>query len=147
MTSYVLAAGGLVERQTPEGLRIAVVHRTLYEDRDGQPGDWVLPKGKMESGETLEEAALREVEEETGCTAQLAGPSYLTEYSVGGMRKLVSFFRMEFIAEAGEFDSSEVAQVVWLTPADALEQLTYETERQVVRDAYPGLLIRTSSSR
>ena len=141
MTSYVLAAGGLVERQTPEGLRIAVVHRTLYEDRDGQPGDWVLPKGKMESGETLEEAALREVEEETGCTARLTGPSYRTEHSV------VSFFRMEFIAEAGDFDSSEVAQVVWLAPGDALEQLTYRTERQVVRDAYPGLLTPISSSR
>ena len=147
MTSYVLAAGGLVERQTPEGLRIAVVHRTLYEDRDGQPGDWVLPKGKMESGETLEEAALREVKEETGCTARLTGPSYRTEHSVGGMRKLVSFFRMEFIAEAGAFDSSEVAQVVWLAPVDALEQLTYRTERQVVRDAYPGLSTPISSSR
>jgi 8-oxo-dGTP diphosphatase len=147
MKPYVLAAGGVVERQTPEGLRIAVIHRTLYEDRDGQAGDWVLPKGKMEPGETLEETAIREVREETGCTVRLIGPSYPTEYSVGGMPKLVSFFRMEFITEGGEYDASEVAQVVWLAPADALEQLTYETERQVVCDAYPGLLIRTSSSR
>ena len=138
MNARVLAAGGLVERQTPEGLRIAVVHRTRYEDRDGQAGDWVLPKGKVEPGETLEETALREVEEETGCSARLSGPSYATEYSAGGVPKAVSFFRMEFMAEAGEHDASEVAEVVWLKPAEALERLTYETERQVVRDAYPG---------
>ena len=122
----------------PDGLRIAVVRRTRYRHRDGQPGDWVLPKGKVEPGETLEETALREVEEETGCSARLAGSSYPTEYSVGGVPKAVSFFRMEFTAEVREHDASEVSEVVWLTPSQALEQLTYETERQVVRDAYPG---------
>ncbi len=137
MSVHVLAAGGLVERQTPEGLRIAVVHRTRYEDRDGGTGDWVLPKGKVEPGETLEETALREVEEETGCTARLVGPSYPIEYSVGGEPKAVSFFRMEFIRDTGAHDTSEVDEVVWLAPTDALQRLTYDTERQVVRDAYP----------
>jgi len=142
----VIAAGGLVERQTPEGLRIVVVHRTRYKDRDGGAGDWVLPKGKVEPGETLEETALREVEEETGCTARLVGPSYAIEYSVGGEPKAVSFFRMEFIHDTGEHDTFEVDEIVWLTPADALQRLTYDTERQVVRDAYPDPLIRPSSS-
>ncbi len=135
----MIAAGGLVERQTPEGLCIAVVRRTRYQHHDGQVGDWVLPKGKVEPGETLEETALREVEEETGCSARLTGSGYPTEYSVGGVAKAVSFFRMEFTAEVGEQDASEVAEVFWLTPSQAVEQLTYETERQVVRDAYPGM--------
>ncbi len=138
MGARLVAAGGLLERQTPGGLRIAVCRRTRYLDREGRVGDWVLPKGKVEPGETLEETALREVEEETGCSARLTGSSYPTEYSVGGMPKAVSFFRMEFTAEVGEHDASEIAEVVWLTPSEALGQLTYETERQVVRDAYPG---------
>ena len=138
MNAHISAAGGLLERQTPDGLRIAVLRRTRYEDRDGNVGDWVLPKGKTEPGEALEETALREVEEETGCAALLSGPSFQIAYSVDGAPKEVSFFRMKFAGEVGEPDADEVAEVVWLTPAEALERLTYETERQVVRDAYPG---------
>jgi 8-oxo-dGTP diphosphatase len=138
MNAHVLAAGGLLERQTPDGLRIAVCRRTRYEDRDGNIGDWVLPKGKVEAGETLEETALREVEEETGCAARLTGTCFHSAYSVDGGPKEVSFFRMEFAKEVGEPDAIEIAEVVWLKPAEALEQLTYETERRVVRDAYPG---------
>ena len=56
----VRAAGGVVRRNGSRGaLRVAVVHRPGYDD-------WSFPKGKVDRGETLEETALREVEEETG---------------------------------------------------------------------------------
>ncbi len=147
MNASVLAAGGLVERQTPDGLRIAVVRRTRYRDRDGRAGDWVLPKGKVDPGETLEETALREVEEETGCSARLAGPSFQIDYPVGREPKVVTFFTMEFVAEVGEPDATEIAEVVWLAPAEALERLTYETERGVVCDAYPEVAVAGGKGR
>ncbi len=56
----VEAAGGIVERDG----RIAVVHRPRYDD-------WSLPKGKLDRGETFEQAALREVHEETGLVCEL----------------------------------------------------------------------------
>lgn len=138
MKSFNVAAGGLVERQTDEHTHIAVVHRKRYEDRDGQPGDWVLPKGKLEAGESLEQAAIREVAEETGCRVRVTGPSFKCEYLVSGVPKVVSFFPMSCTGEGAPLDSSEVAEVMWITPAEALERLTYETEREVVRKAYAG---------
>ena len=136
MSAALLAAGGLLERQTPDGLRIAVCRRTRYEHREGGGGDWVIPKGKPDAGETLEETALREVEEETGCAGRLLTDSFQIDYVVDGAPKFVTFFRMEFAAETGEPDTSEIEEVLWLTPAEALQRLTYETERGVVREAY-----------
>jgi 8-oxo-dGTP pyrophosphatase MutT (NUDIX family) len=57
VSDEIRAAGGVVVRDG----RIAVVHRPKYDD-------WSLPKGKLDAGESWEEAALREVEEETGLT-------------------------------------------------------------------------------
>ena len=124
-----VAAGGLVERTTPEGTQLAVVLRTRY-------GDWVLPKGKPDGNETLEETALREVREETGCKARITGPGYTIEYLVGRVPKVVTFFRMEYVADGFAIDPREIEDVVWLEPSRALQRLTYETERSVVRKVY-----------
>jgi len=136
---YQLAAGGLVERSSPDGLRIAVVHRTRYADREGGAGDWVLPKGKQDEGESLEDTALREVREETGCSAHITGPGFRTEYLVRGVPKVVTFFRMQYLVETSIIDASEIMRVVWLTPREALERLTYDTERAILGQAYPEL--------
>jgi ADP-ribose pyrophosphatase YjhB (NUDIX family) len=64
--SVVRAAGGLLWREDPSGPRIALVHRP-------RRSDWSLPKGKLDDRESWEEAALREVQEETGCEARITG--------------------------------------------------------------------------
>jgi 8-oxo-dGTP pyrophosphatase MutT (NUDIX family) len=87
-----VAAGGLVERSMSERTVLALVRRTRY-------GDWVLPKGKSDGDETLEETALREVREETGCEARITGPGYTIEYLVGRVPKVVTFFRMQYLRE------------------------------------------------
>ena len=60
----VRAAGGVVVRDGADGPEVAVVHRPRYDD-------WSLPKGKLKPGEGWEQAALREVEEETGLRCEL----------------------------------------------------------------------------
>ena len=131
-----VAAGGLLERQMEGGVRLAVVLRTRY-------GDWVLPKGKPDGKESIEETALREVREETGCDARIVGPGYEIEYFVNRAPKLVTFFRMEYVAQGFPIDPSEIREVVWLSPSRVMERLSYETERAVVRRAYAIELTQT----
>ena len=118
----VLAAGGLVLR---DGSHIAVVHRPRYDD-------WSLPKGKLDEGEGFEDAALREVEEETGLRCRITDTLGDTSYHDRKDRpKLVRYYRME--PEGGEFTpNDEVDELRWLEPAEALELLTYDFDRELV---------------
>ena len=117
----VLAAGGLVLRDG----RVAVVHRPRYDD-------WSLPKGKLDEGEGFEEAALREVKEETGLECSITGELGDTSYHDRKDRpKLVRYFEME--PEGGEFTpNEEVDELLWLEPAEALERLSYDFDRELV---------------
>ena len=120
----VLAAGGVVMRDG----RVAVVHRPKYDD-------WSFPKGKLDPGEGFEEAALREVEEETGLRARLGRELPSTEYRDSkGRPKLVRYWEMEPIE--GEFTpSDEVDELRWLDPAEAQGLLTYDHDRELLRAA------------
>ncbi len=128
----VHAAGGVVVRRAgsePDAAdEIVVVHRPRYDD-------WSLPKGKLETGETFEAAARREVEEETGlrCTLgrELAPVEYLDRK---GRPKLVRYWLMVPSDPAGPFTpNAEVDRLCWCGPDDALRLLSYEHDRELVR--------------
>jgi 8-oxo-dGTP diphosphatase len=118
----VAAAGGVVIR---EG-EVAVVHRPKYDD-------WSLPKGKLDPGEGWEEAALREVEEETGLRCELGRELESARYrDRKGRDKLVRWWLMRPVE--GEFvPNDEVDELRWLPSAEALELLDYDHDRALVR--------------
>jgi 8-oxo-dGTP diphosphatase len=126
MSDLVEAAGGVVVRDG----RVALVHRPRYDD-------WTLPKGKLDPGETFEDAALREVLEETGLRCRLLRELPRVEYAVKDRPKLVLYWLMEVESEADFVANDEVDELRWLTPADALALLSYERDRDVLLAATP----------
>jgi 8-oxo-dGTP pyrophosphatase MutT (NUDIX family) len=122
----VRAAGGVVLRDAAGGRReVAVVHRP---GRD----DWSLPKGKLMVDESLEDCALREVQEETGLRCRLSRFVGFTEYRDRRDRpKVVAYWLME--ALDGEFTpSDEVDEMRWLELTIAQRALSYERDRDLL---------------
>jgi 8-oxo-dGTP diphosphatase len=121
----VRAAGGVVWRGSDDAIEIALVHRPRYDD-------WSLPKGKLDPGESFEEAALREVEEETGMRCQLGrelGETRYTDHK--GRPKIVRYWAMGDCD--GEFvPNSEVDELRWVPIDDAKRMLSYDFDRDLV---------------
>jgi len=115
----IRAAGGVVVRDG----RVLLVHRARYDD-------WSLPKGKLEPGETWEDAALREVWEETGVRCTLGAFIGSSHYEVNGAPKKVRWWAMTTDDEAGP--SNEVDAVRWATMEEARDLLSYDHERQLL---------------
>jgi 8-oxo-dGTP diphosphatase len=113
------AAGGLVRRDG----RILVVHRPKYDD-------WAFPKGKLERGESWEEAAVREVEEETGLRCALGDFAGSTHYPVREGLKEVRYFLMDCDGEPRA--QNEVDGVRWVTDDEARELLSYGYDRELL---------------
>jgi 8-oxo-dGTP pyrophosphatase MutT (NUDIX family) len=124
----VFAAGGLVwRRAAASGRQFLVVARP-------HRGDWSLPKGKLEVGETLEQCALREVLEETGLTCELGARLAARHYvDQRGRSKQVTYWTMT--VRTGVFTpNAEVDRIEWLAADDAAQLLSYETDRSVLAD-------------
>jgi 8-oxo-dGTP diphosphatase len=124
----VRAAGGVLLRARDDGVEVAVIHRPKYED-------WSLPKGKLDLGEDFEQAAVREVEEETGMRAELQSELGSVSYrDRKGRTKLVRYWLMRPLG--GEFaPGSEVDELRWVDPGAAAELLSYEHDAELVREA------------
>ncbi|MCC6444845.1 MAG: NUDIX hydrolase [Armatimonadetes bacterium] len=120
------AAGGLVLRQSPQGREIALVHRIKHND-------WTLPKGKLHPGERWQEAALREVWEETGLGVRLESFAGSAAYTVEGAPKVVLFWEMSVTEDRSFSPNREVDRLLWLPPSEALDKLDYEVERDLLR--------------
>ena len=124
VSGVVRAAGGVVTRGG-EALEVLVVHRPRYDD-------WSFPKGKADPGESDEDCALREVEEETGLRCALGEELPSTAYTdAQGRPKRVRYWRMEPVAGELEFQH-EVDDARWVSVDAARSLLTYRRDEELL---------------
>jgi 8-oxo-dGTP pyrophosphatase MutT (NUDIX family) len=119
----VRAAGAVVRRG--DGA-VLVIHRPQYDD-------WTLPKGKVEPGETDEECAVREVEEETGLRIRLGDELPSVQWTDRHGQPKVCRYWTAASFEGDPVAQNEVDAVEWLAVEVARERLTYPRDRDVLQ--------------
>jgi 8-oxo-dGTP pyrophosphatase MutT (NUDIX family) len=133
--STATSAGGIVVRS--EAGQPWLVVGSRRRERDGRT--WTLPKGTPNPGESREETAIREVEEETGLEVRITGPLDSIEYwfvqSGKRIHKTVHYFMMEPVGGDLARHDHEFDEVRWVTFEAAPTMLTFETERALVARA------------
>jgi 8-oxo-dGTP pyrophosphatase MutT (NUDIX family) len=122
------SAGGLV---VDDGGQVLLIRA---RDLRNQPV-WTLPKGTLIPGETSEQAALREVQEETGYRCEVVRDldevTYWFQRNGQRIRKTVHWYLMRPLEKVGEHDH-EVDETAWLAPAEASGRLRYDSDRRLV---------------
>jgi 8-oxo-dGTP pyrophosphatase MutT (NUDIX family) len=120
----VQAAGAVPRRNGG----VLIIHRPKYDD-------WTFPKGKLEEGETHEQAAVRELEEESGWQGDLGaelGPSRYTDGQ--GRDKAVRWWEVWVRDRQPWEPNEEVDDLMWVPLSDVDSFLTYETDRKVAEE-------------
>lgn len=125
-SEVVRAAGGLVWRRGADGIELVLVHRPAYDD-------WSFPKGKLHAGESELDAAVREVEEETGVRCAVGHEVGSISYTDGkGRPKSVRYWEMPLAGGEILEPANEVDDARWISVAAAREMLTYEHDRRLL---------------
>lgn len=133
-TKTVTSAGGVVFNLHDGGIEVALTARM-------GDGRWGLPKGLVEKGEALEEAALREVSEETGLTGEIVDKIDRIDYwfywrpDETRYHKYVHFFLIRHTGGDTSKHDWEVEEVRWFKIDDAIDKLAFKSEKMVLEKA------------
>ena len=135
-----ISAGGIICRRQERATQIC-----LIATNGGKI--WQLPKGFIEQGETQEQAALREVAEETGLRGEIVQPLdrieywYVWDYGDGPERvhKFVYFFLMRYLDGSTDDHDHEADEARWFSIADARKRLTHDNELRILSLAEKAL--------
>jgi ADP-ribose pyrophosphatase len=135
-TERQVSAGGVVYRKRAAGVEVAII-------KVGPVVRWQLPKGIVDEGETPEQAAIREVREETGLNAKIESNLETIEYwyvssgKTGKVRyhKFVHFYLMKYRSGKTDDHDHEVLEARWVPIADAIRMLSFKSERELVEKA------------
>jgi len=132
------SAGGVIFKENENSVQII-----LISVRNGQ--SWCLPKGIVNKGETTEEAALREVNEETGLTGRIIDKLgdinywyYIKEENIK-CRKTVNFYLMEYVSGDTADHDMEVDEAEWFSLETALEKVSFKGDRTIIEKAIEKL--------
>lgn len=128
----IYAAGAVCWRESGKDLLVAIIHRGRYQD-------WTFPKGKVDPGETLAEAAVREVKEETGLKVKLGVPLETVSYPLDKSKTKVVHYWAARVSEKALTKSKfqpdeEVSEVVWLKASEAFAKLSYQHDRDLLQE-------------
>ena len=128
----VYAAGAVCWREEKRDLLVALVHRVKYQD-------WTFPKGKVDPGETLAEAAVREIKEETGLKIKLGVPLETITYALDKSKnKVVHYWAARVsdksLASSKFTPNEEISEVVWITAEQAFSRLSYQHDRDLLQE-------------
>lgn len=100
---------------------------------------WGFPKGHLEAGESTEQAAIREVEEETGVKSEIVQKIGQSKYTLTKNEekifKVVTIFLMQYISGDLNPQIEEVSNVIWLPYEEALKKLTYPGDKDLLKKA------------
>lgn len=133
------AAGTLVWRKADDGVEVVLIHRPRYDD-------WSFPKGKLNNGEHLLAAAVRETAEETGLQVRLGPAVAVQTYPItGDGTKEVHYWAAQQTCDSqvtAYLPNAEIDQVTWLPVAKARKRLTYPRDVDVL-EAFLGAPYRT----
>lgn len=123
----IMAAGAVVWRPGEKEKEYAVIHRPHY-------GDWSLPKGKVDPGESMPVTAAREIREETGLEVRLGQLLGKATYPVRDRTKVVYYWSAQRVG--GSFSpNEEVDRLEWLTADEAIRALSYPIDRELIERA------------
>jgi mutator protein MutT len=137
-TQDQVSAGGVVYRNMDGRIDVALIHTTMSDKHR-----WMLPKGKVEAGESPEEAALREVREETSITAEILQIIDTVEYwyfaarKTGKVRyhKFVHFYLMRYVSGEIVGQAIETNEARWVAIDEAITMLAFDSEKNAVSKA------------
>ena len=127
----VVAAGAILWRKEKGELRVLMIHRSRYDD-------WSWPKGKLDKGEAVSEAAVRELKEETGLKVSLGVKLFVSEYKLdNGSKKVVHYWSAQVSDEALRKQKfrpdEEVSTFEWLSVAEAKKRMSYKFDNEPLK--------------
>ncbi|NKX53521.1 NUDIX hydrolase [Arthrobacter sp. E918] len=147
----VTAAGALCWRVRENKLQVLLIHRPRYRD-------WSWPKGKLDSGETLPECAVRELREEIQVDVQLGIPLPTVRYRISSGIKEVFYWAARLQDVEPVPDGTEVDEVKWCPVDEALELLSNPSDREPLEElitahsrgdleTYPFIVVRHAKAK
>ena len=144
-TAKQVSSGGVIVRPIDAGWEACLIARK----RDAGDIIWGLPKGHVEPGESLKDAGLREIREETGLSGEVIRKiGAITYWFVAKERvryfKTVHFYLVRYERGRTADHDDEVEEAAWLPMTQAEERVSYNNERRILRKA-AGLLKREPS--
>lgn len=126
--SRVAQAGAIAFKVADDAFRVLIVRAKKT------PTDWIFPKGHIEAGETAEAAAIRELEEEAGCTGESLGSLGSLEFQSGKELVTVEYFLIKFTHDVPRKEKREIQ---WCEYEEALALLSHVDAAKLLKKALP----------